>query len=654
MNRIKIFLLCLGLISCTYSFSQEETLEVLLEKAESGNADYQYKLGKYYLNINESSIGFPWFQRAALQNHKVGMYFTGWCYYYGEGVKKDLRKAYYWFTKCAQKGDSQAKKMVKSIKNQINVDDIIFADPFDPSRPPILEIIPNSILFTDANKNNAIDANENCCIKFKIHNNGKGNAINCFAKIIPNETTKEIKYADINIPLIKPQETIDVSMPLTSTTKVSDGIANLRLKVEEPHGFGTETASISINTKKFVAPLLQIVDSKVSPSEGTTLKKMSPFYLQVLLQNTKKGSADNVKVKIGLPTNVLLMESQKEEEDFAYISGGETKSINYPLIINNNYASNDVPITLYVKEKYGEYAENKTINLHINQSITNNNIIIKEKEINTKNQDIRIASISSDIDKNIPEAINSNSNTFAIVIANETYSKEANVPYAVNDGNIFKEYCRNCLGIPEKNIHLITNATLNDIRHEVKWIQDVAEVYKGDAKIIFYYAGHGIPDEKSKNAYLLPTDGYGSDVATGYSLENLYKTFGSLPSKSITVFLDACFNGAKRDGNMLASARGVAIKVKQTIPVGNMVVFTAAQGDETAYPYKEEEHGLFTYYLLKKLQETKGNATLGELSDYIKEQVERQSIVTNGKLQSPSIMATSSIGNEWKNWTLNK
>lgn len=654
MNRIKIFLLCLGLISCTYSFSQEETLEVLLEKAESGNADYQYKLGRYYLNINESSIGFPWFQRAALQNHKVGMYFTGWCYYYGEGVKKDLRKAYYWFTKCAQKGDSQAKKMVKSIKNQINVDDIIFADPFDPSRPPILEIIPNSILFTDANKNNAIDANENCCIKFKIHNNGKGNAINCFAKIIPNETTKEIKYADINIPLIKPQETIDVSMPLTSTTKVSDGIANLRLKVEEPHGFGTETASISINTKKFVAPLLQIVDSKVSPSEGTTLKKMSPFYLQVLLQNTKKGSADNVKVKIGLPTNVLLMESQKEEEYFAYISGGETKSINYPLIINNNYASNDVPITLYVKEKYGEYAENKTINLHINQSITNNNIIIKEKEINTKNQDIKIASISSDIDKNIPEAINSNSNTFAIVIANETYNKEANVPYAVNDGNIFKEYCRNCLGIPEKNIHLITNATLNDIRHEVKWIQDVAEVYKGDAKIIFYYAGHGIPDEKSKNAYLLPTDGYGSDVATGYSLENLYKTFGSLPSKSITVFLDACFSGAKRDGNMLASARGVAIKVKQTIPVGNMVVFTAAQGDETAYPYKEEEHGLFTYYLLKKLQETKGNATLGELSDYIKEQVERQSIVTNGKLQSPSIMATSSIGNEWKNWTLNK
>ena len=105
---------------------------------------------------------------------------------------------------------------------------------------------------------------------------------------------------------------------------------------------------------------------------------------------------------------------------------------------------------------------------------------------------------------------------------------------------------------------------------------------------------------------------------------------------------------------MLASARGVAIKVKQNNPTGNMVVFTAAQGDETAYPYKEKGHGLFTYYLLKKLQETKGDVTLGKLGDYIKTQVERQSIVTNGKLQSPSILPASSIGNGWKEWKLNK
>lgn len=208
------------------------------------------------------------------------------------------------------------------------------------------------------------------------------------------------------------------------------------------------------------------------------------------------------------------------------------------------------------------------------------------------------------------------------------------------------------LGIPEKNIHFISNATLNNIKHEIKWLQDVINAYNGDSRIIFYYAGHGIPDEKNKSAYLLPVDGYGSDVTTGYALEDLYKSLGSQPSKSVTLFLDACFSGANRDGNMLASARGIAIKVKSSSPTGNMVVFTAAQGDETAYSYKERSHGLFTYYLLKKLQETKGNVTLGELGDYIQIQVKRQSAVTNGKLQSPAILTAPKLGNNWKNWKL--
>lgn len=257
-----------------------------------------------------------------------------------------------------------------------------------------------------------------------------------------------------------------------------------------------------------------------------------------------------------------------------------------------------------------------------------------------------------DVDFDIPIADNVSNHTFAVIISNEKYQMEKFVQYAENDGKAFTEYCKKTLGLPEKNVHFVTNATLNNIKHEIKWLQDVITVYNGDAKIIFYYAGHGIPDEQNKSAYLLPIDGYGSDVTTGYALEDLYKALGSLPSKSVTVFLDACFSGAKRDGEMLASARGVAIKVKQATPVGNIVVFSAAQGDETAYPYKEEEHGLFTYYLLKKLQETKGDVTLGELGDYIKTQVERQSIVINGKLQSPSIVSTATVANSWKKWTL--
>lgn len=283
-------------------------------------------------------------------------------------------------------------------------------------------------------------------------------------------------------------------------------------------------------------------------------------------------------------------------------------------------------------------------------------ILSKDADFYTKQETVLSKFIKehsiSDVDTNIYTSKSTSPNTFALIISNENYRKEATVPFAGNDGKIFEEYCKKTLGIPASNVHMLADATLNDIRHEVKWLRDIISVYNGEAQVIFYYAGHGIPDEKNKNAYLLPVDGYGSDVTTGFALDDLYKTLGSLPSKSVTIFLDACFSGANRNGEMLASARGVAIKAKASAPMGNMVIFTAAQGDETAYPYKEQGHGLFTYYLLKKLQDTKGDATLGELGDYIQTQVRRQSVVTNGKLQSPSVLTSPAVGNGWKEWKL--
>lgn len=256
---------------------------------------------------------------------------------------------------------------------------------------------------------------------------------------------------------------------------------------------------------------------------------------------------------------------------------------------------------------------------------------------------------SSDVDINIPLNSVTNANTFAAIIANENYQDESKVSYAINDGEMFKTYCKKVLGLPEENIHFRRDATLNNILSEINWLENVAKAYKGEAKLIVYYAGHGIPDEASGLAYLLPVDGKGNLLATGYSLTNLYKTLGELPVKNITVFMDACFSGAQRNGKMLASARGVAIKVKPETPKGKIVVFSAAQGDETAYPYNDKEHGLFTYYLLKKLQETKGDVTYLELAEYIQQQVSRKSIVANGKSQTPTVVPSVNIGGEWKN-----
>lgn len=259
---------------------------------------------------------------------------------------------------------------------------------------------------------------------------------------------------------------------------------------------------------------------------------------------------------------------------------------------------------------------------------------------------------NSDVDKNIPSGNQKNENTFAFIIANENYP-DAPVPYSLNDGRMFKEYCNKTLSIPEKNINLYEDATFGNIITAVEKVKSIADAYDGEASVIFYYAGHGFPDEKQNTAYLLPVDGNASDITTtGYSLAKLYKDIAALKLKSSIIFLDACFSGAKREDNMLASSRGVAIKVKEEAPQGNMVVFSAAQGDETAHQIEEKGHGLFTYYLLKELQQTGGNVTLGELSKFVTKQVKRQSVVINNKKQTPTIIPSQSVASSWQNMKL--
>ena len=205
--------------------------------------------------------------------------------------------------------------------------------------------------------------------------------------------------------------------------------------------------------------------------------------------------------------------------------------------------------------------------------------------------------------------------------------------------------------IPERNIRLIHDATLLNMWEQVDWLTGIAKAYKGDVKLLFYYAGHGIPDDSSKESYLLPIDGNGVKASTGYSLNRLYSALSESPSKSTFVFLDACFSGAERGGNMIASSRGVAIKAKPIRPKGNVVVFTASQGDETAHPYRDKEHGLFTYFLCRKIQDTKGAVTLGELADYLMDNVSKHSLIENSKPQTPTVHSSESLSDSWKDLT---
>lgn len=305
--------------------------------------------------------------------------------------------------------------------------------------------------------------------------------------------------------------------------------------------------------------------------------------------------------------------------------------------------------------KYSNSASLEFTRIDIDYDFESIDVQQVEYDVPVDNMQVKRKSVAmltkSDVDENIPTTDIVASNTFAVIIANERYQRVSHVPFASNDGLMFKEYCNKTLGIPEMNIRYVNDATLVNMWEQVDWLADIARAYNGEAKLIFYYAGHGVPDESTRDAYLLPVDGNGANASTGYKLGTLYSRLSEYPTESTVVLLDACFSGAERNGNMMMAARGVAIKPREEAPRGNMVVFSAAQGDETAYPYSEKGHGLFTYFLLKKLQETGGQVTFGELATFLSENVNRHSIIVNSKSQTPAVISSGEFLSTWQDRT---
>ncbi len=264
----------------------------------------------------------------------------------------------------------------------------------------------------------------------------------------------------------------------------------------------------------------------------------------------------------------------------------------------------------------------------------------------------------SDVDIDIPVVGVKDPNRYALIIGNEDYSSyqrglqsEANVEFAIHDAETFKKYAINVLGVPEQNIIFEINATAIKMDRAVSQINSIARVKDGKAEIFVMYAGHGFPDERTQEPYLIPVDVSGSDLKFAIRLNDFYAKLTQYPTKRVTVFIDACFSGGGREQGLLA-ARAVRVRPKENLLSGNLVVFAAASGDQTALPYREKNHGMFTYHVLKLLQETKGDVTYAEISDYLQTNVGTRSILINQRDQNPQTNISPTLDDSWKNWKL--
>jgi len=228
--------------------------------------------------------------------------------------------------------------------------------------------------------------------------------------------------------------------------------------------------------------------------------------------------------------------------------------------------------------------------------------------------------------------LQSNPNRVALIIGVEGYKSAAEAKYAINDANMFQNYAEIVLGVPARNIKLLTNeqATRGEILLALKaWLPTVTQ--RDQSELFIFYAGHGMPTADGSSAYLVPFDANVQLLEdTGISRTRLYSEIKAVAPKSATFFFDNCYGGTNRDDQLLLASRPLSIKVEESPVPANFLVFNAGESDQTAGVLDEVKHGRFSYFLFKGLEgeadlDGNGKISAGELQGFVRDGVSRYS-----------------------------
>ncbi len=255
--------------------------------------------------------------------------------------------------------------------------------------------------------------------------------------------------------------------------------------------------------------------------------------------------------------------------------------------------------------------------------------------------------VRSDVDE-LPEfRARKKKGLYAIVIGIEEYrEKLPSVDFATSDARLVTKYLTQVMGYPEENVVTLLNeraAKSDFVKYFEKWLPNNVEK---DGTVLIYYSGHGSPNPKSGDAYLVPFDGDPTFIhETGFSLKRLYRNLEKLPVREVIVMLDSCFSGAGGRSVLAKGARPLVVKLKNDLVMNRKtVVLSASLGNQISSTYDKKGHGLFTYFMLKGLKgEADGNSDgkveITELFDYIKPNITRIARKLYNNEQTPQMIA---------------
>ena len=394
---------------------------------------------------------------------------------------------------------------------------------------------------------------------------------------------------------------------------------------------------------------------------ATTLQRVKSYTLRVLVQNTGKGTAEQVSININLPDNVFRLD-QNNKAAIKTLESGESRTVDFPFIINQVYAQSQLAINVHISERHGRFAKDGRIVLDVGTTeVVASNITPLEAHRNT-NEIVR-ATLRSEVDKDIPQSAVTNNGMHVMIIANQNYKNEKSISTAINDAMTMKEYCILTLGVPSNQIEFLTNRTTSEMLTDISGFAKTMQVNPND-RFMFFYFGHGMrdKDQNVEDAYLIPIDGSSSYLQmTGCSRNKMMKQFEDVHPQQLVVYLESCFSGGNSgategQSDNLAYAKGSSgARLDDNVKTqfrGNIILITASSASEEANAHVAEGHNVFSYEFFKALKTSNGDIRWGALFDEVKQKTTQTAWNKLHRDQTPSVTVSTTIGDTWKQWSV--
>ena len=140
-----------------------------------------------------------------------------------------------------------------------------------------------------------------------------------------------------------------------------------------------------------------------------------------------------------------------------------------------------------------------------------------------------------------------------------------------------------------------------------------------DDSVLVFYAGHGYIHPGSSVGYWIPTSADVDDPRGWISNIDIARFLANIPARQLLLVSDSCFSGAlTREGVAEEQRTGLN---RNAILMRRSVVALSSGGEEVVADSTLDGHSPFTYYLLRQLQQAKGEIPARDMLLSIRDKV---------------------------------